>query len=192
MVIWLSNTTVYWRYWVFWLNNATKDIFWIFCQCGIPWKTKKNMMIENCAFFFFINPYFFSPLLWPTGKNVNYNKNIQQTQIYNCISVEISKVLKLQVSFMGPMKERYRAIMKQRDRRTELLKQRTILWSCSPIIMILSSLGGLPNIICMGELRPMNKVKWSTIWGTTHIHKFFQCMSINMRREMFVILKKII
>lgn len=118
------------------------------------------------ALFFSINPYFFSPLLWPTGKNVNYNKNIQQTQIYNCISVEISKVLKLQVSFMGPMKERYRAIMKQRDRRTELLKQRTILWSCSPIIMILSSLGGLPNIICMGELRPMNKVKWSTIWGT--------------------------
>lgn len=147
--------------------------------------------------FFFINPYFFSPLLWPTGKNVNYNKNIQQTQrqtlIYNCISVEISKVLKLQVSFMGPMKERYRAIMKQRDRRTKLLKQRTILWSCSPIIMILSSLGGLPNIICMGELRPMNnKVKWSTIWGTTHIHKFFQCTSINTMREMFVILKKMI
>lgn len=100
--------------------------------------------------FFFSSTTIFFPLLWATGKNVNYNKNIQQTQrqtqIYNCISVEISKVLKLQVSFMGPMKERHRATMKQRDRRTELLEQRTIPWSCSPIIMILSSLGGLPNI----------------------------------------------
>lgn len=160
-----GDLTVYWRYWVFWLNNATKDIFWIFCQCGILWKTKKNMMIENCAFFFH-KPLFFFPLLWPTGKNVNYNKNIQQTQrqtqIYKCRSVEISKVLKLQVSFMGPMKERYRAIMKQRDRRTELLKQRTILWSCSPIIMILSSLGGLPNIApTVWE----NCGQWTTRWS---------------------------